>query len=196
VSVVDSPPSAHHLVVGRVSGGPIPALDPGLLGTDEMDHADARLEVLVGGHVLVVSRGRDVVGEAEAVVVVLEVHIQEALVGTVERDAALGHGHHGVIVAHVRGQNHEARVEEVGPTNVGRRREGVGKAEELIGGAVCHNVGIHIDDLAELGLAPEVDLGEGRVQVPAVHEVQVRGVLILDAAGRDHIVVHGLGAVS
>ncbi len=190
--IIDGPPPAHHLVKRRASGAPVSALHPWFLGADEVNHVYARLEMLEGGHVLVVGRRRDVVGEAEAVEVGLEVHVQEPLVGTVERDASLGHGHHGIIVAHVRGQNHETRVEQVWPANVGRRREGVGEAKELIRGPVGHNIGVHIDDLAELGLPPEVDFGEGRVQVRAIHKVQVCGMFIPDASSGDHIVVDDL----
>jgi hypothetical protein len=167
-------------------------LDPWLLCADEVDHIDARLKVSVGGHILVMSRGCDVVGEAEAVEALLVVHVQEALVGAVKGDTPLGHGHHGVIVAHVRSQNHKPSVEQVWPANVGRGRECMGKVKELIGRPVSHHVGINIDNLAELGLLPQIDLGEGRVQVPAVHEIQIGRVLILNATDGDDIVIHGL----
>jgi hypothetical protein len=66
------------------------------------------------------------------------------------------------------------------------------KVEELVGCPVRHHVGVHIDNLAELCLPPKVDLGEGRVEVPTAHKVEIRGVCIPDATGRNHIVVDGL----
>lgn len=57
------------------------------------------------------SGGCDVVSEVQAIVVVLEVHVQQTLVCAVEGDAPLRHGHHGVIVTHVRGQGHDSSVE-------------------------------------------------------------------------------------
>lgn len=127
---------------------------------------------------------------------VLEVHVQKTLVGAVEGDAALGHGHHGVVVAHVRSQGHDARVEEVGPSDVGGSGEVMGKVEELVGRSVCDNVGVQVHDLTELGLLPEVDLGEGRVKVWAVHEIQIGGAVISNSRDIDNVVVDGLRGVS
>lgn len=91
---------------------------PWLVGADEVDQVDARLKVPIGRHVLVVSRGRHVVREAQAVEAVLEVHVQQALISTVKRDAPFGHGHQGVVVTHVGREDHDSRVEDVRPPHV------------------------------------------------------------------------------
>ena len=192
VTIVNGPPSTDHLVVGWAAGGLGAALNPRLLRANEVDQVDARLKVLVGRNVLVVGGGSDIVGEAQAVVSVPEVHVQETLIGTVERDSPLGHSQQGVIITHVGGQNHDTGVEEVRPADIGSGGEGVREVEELIGSPVSDNVGINVDDLAELGLLPEVDLGEGRVQVGTVHEEQVGRSVILDRLDGDDIVVDGL----
>lgn len=141
----------------------MPSLEPRLVRANEMYHVDARLEMTICRYVLIMSRGSDIVGEAYTVIVVAKMGIYEALVGSIERYSPLGHGHHGIIVAHVRGQNHNARVEQIGPSDVGGSREGVCDVEELVGGSIRDDIGVYVDDLAKLGLAPEVDLGKGRV---------------------------------
>lgn len=157
-----------------------------------MKQIDARLKVLVGRDVLVVGGGRDIVGEAEAVIGIPEMHVQETLIGTVKRNSPLGHGQHGVVITHVGRQDHDTSVEQIGPTDIGSGGEGVRKVEEFIGSSVSNNVGIDIDDLAELSLLPEIDLGEGRVQVRAVHEEQVSRSVILNGFDGNDIVVNGL----
>lgn len=132
----------------------MPSLEPRLVGTDEMHHVDTRLEMTIGRYVLVVSGWCDIVGEAYAIVVVTKMGVYKALVGSVERDPPLGHGHHGVIVAHAGIQNHDARVEQVGPSYVRGRGEGVWDIEEFVGGSIGDDVGVYINDLAKLGLAP------------------------------------------
>lgn len=125
--------------------------------------------MFVGRDILIVRRRCDIVGETEAVEGVLKVHIQEALVSAVKRDPALGHRHHGIVITQVRRQSHHAGIEQVGPADVGGGGESMGEVEELVRGPVGDNVGVQIDDLAELGLFPQIDLSEGRVQVRAVH---------------------------
>lgn len=125
MSVVHSPPSTSHLVERGAACARMSALEPRLFGTNEMDHVDARLEMLISGYVLVVGGGCNIVGEAEAVVVVLEVHVDEALIGAVERYVPLSHCHHGIVVAKVRGQHHNTSVEQIGPADIGGCREGM-----------------------------------------------------------------------
>jgi len=190
--VKDCPPFACHLGERRVSGRLLAALGPWLVRTNEVNHADGRLEMLVSRNVLVVRRRRDVVAEADAIEGVLEVHVQEALISTVERDSPLGQGYQCIIVAHIGRQGHDTGVEQIGPANIGSSGEGVGKIEELVGGAVGNDIGIDIDDLAELGQLPKVDLGEGRVEIGPVHQEEVRWVLVFDSLDGDHVVVDGL----
>lgn len=192
MAIINSPPSTDHLVVGAAPGGLGATLNPRFLRANEVKQIDARLKVLVGRDVLVVSGGRDIVGEAEAVIGIPEMHVQETLIGTVERNSPLGHSQHGVVITHVGRQDHDTSVEQVGPTDIGSGGEGVRKVEEFIGSSVSNNVGIDIDDFAELDLPPEVDLGEGRVQVRAVHEKQVSRSVILNGFDGNDIVVNGL----
>jgi hypothetical protein len=64
--------------------------------------------------------------------------------------------------------------------------------EEFIGSAVCDDVGVDVDDLGELQLAPQVDLGEGGVKIATIHEVQIRRVVISYAWNSDDLVINGL----
>lgn len=192
MSVIHSPPPSKHLIKRRVPLVRIAAFRPRFVRADEVDHIDAGLEVTVGWKILVVSGGGHVVREADAVVVLPEVHIQQALVGTVERDAPLSHSNKCVVVAHVGRQDHDTRVEKVRPANVGRGRKRVRDAEEFIRGPVCDNIGIDVYDFRELCLFPQVDLGESRVQVGAVHQIQVGGSLVAQTRHGDDMVVDGL----
>ena len=68
----------------------------------------------------------------------------------------------------------------------------MGQVEELIGSSISDDIGVYVDDLAKLGLFPEVDLGESRVQVPSVHEIKVGRRLVPNPVDRDDIVENGL----
>lgn len=76
-----------------------------------MHHVDAGLEVSIRWDVLVVGRWCDVVGEAQAMVLLAIMHIDETLIGTVKRYSPLSHSHHGVEVTHIGLQNHYTSVE-------------------------------------------------------------------------------------
>lgn len=190
--VVHSPPPPEHLIEGRISRVSVPSLEPRLGRSDKVHHVDTRLEMAVGGYILVMGGRSHIVGEADSVVIIPEIHIQKALICAVEGDASFGHGHEGVVVAQVGRQDHDAGVEEIRPANVGSSRKGGGDIEELVGCSIGENVGVYIDDFGELGLLPEIDLGEGRVQVGAVHEVQVRRVLVAYSGHGNDMIVHGL----
>lgn len=192
VTIIHGPPSAHHLVVGGAAIRGVAASAPRLVRTNEVDHVDAGLEVSVGREVLVVCGRGDVVGEGQAVVVVLEVDVEETLVGAIKGDAPLGHGDHGVVIAVVGRQSHDTRVEEIWPANIGGSRKGVWEVEELVRSPVGNDVGIDVDNSRELRLLPQVDLGESRVQISTVHEVQVGGLVIADSRNRQDIVVNSL----
>jgi len=72
----------------------------------------------------------------------------------------------------------------------------MGKIEELVRRSVCDNVGVHVHDPTELSLLPEVDLGEGRVKVRAVHEIQIGGAVVSNTRDIDNVVIDGLRGVS
>lgn len=147
VSVIDSPPPPYHVVEGIGPTRGVSASKPWLVGANEMHHIYAGLEVPVRWDVLVVGRRSDVVGEADAVVLVAEMHVDETLVGTIKRDTPLSHCNHGIEITHIGRQNHDTRVEEIWPSNVGGGRKRVGDIEELIGSSVCDNVGVDVDNL-------------------------------------------------
>lgn len=112
MSIVDGPPSSKHLAVGIVScHRGRSTLGPRLLASDKVDNVYAGLEVSVGWDVRIVGGGCDVVSEVQAIVVVLEVHVQQTLICSVERNAPLRHRRHRVIVAHIRGENHHSSIE-------------------------------------------------------------------------------------
>lgn len=134
----------------------------------------------------------DVVGEAEAIVAVLEVHVQETLIGSIKRDAPFGHSRHGIVVAHVWCQDHDTGVEQVRPSDVGGGGEGMRQVEQLIDGPVGNDVGIQVDNLSELGLLPQVDLGEGGVQVGSVHQKEIGRLRVSYTWDWYYMVVHGL----
>ena len=111
MAVVDGPPLANHLIVGRVAGVGVSALEPRLVRADEVYHVDTRLAVALGGEVLVVGGGGDVVSKADAVVGIPEMHVDQTLISTVEGDASLSHSGHSIEIAHVGFQGHDTGVE-------------------------------------------------------------------------------------
>lgn len=161
--IVNCPPSTSHLVIWRASSAGASPFEPRFLGTDEVNHIYTRLKMTIGGDILVVARRRDIVGEADTVIIVLEMHIDKTLIGTVKRDVPLGHCYHGVVVTQVWSQNHNTGVKEIRPANVGSCRKWLSYVEELVRSSVGNDIGIYVDDLPKLGLLPQLDLGKGRV---------------------------------
>ncbi len=105
-----------------------------------MYHIDTRLEMAIGRYVLVMSRRSNIVAKTDTIIVVAKMSVNKALIRAVKRYAPLGHGHHGIIVAHVRGQNHDTRVEQIRPSDVWGSREGVCNVEELVGSSIGDDV--------------------------------------------------------
>ena len=157
-----------------------------------MHHADTGLEVLVGWHILVMGGWCDVVREGQTVVVVLEVCVQQTLVGTVEGYTSLSHGHEGVVVSHVWGNCHHTRVEQVGPANIRCRCKRVWQLKQLIGSTQSEDIGVEIHNLAKLGKLPKIDLGESRMQIGTIHQLKVGMMLVLNAMNGDTIMVNRL----
>jgi hypothetical protein len=176
--VVDGPPPPNHLIIGRCAVVCVATCEPGLVRANEMHQVYAGLEVTIGRNVLVVRRRSDVVCKAQAIEAVLEVHVEQSLISTVERDASFSHGHQGIVVTHVWRQDHDARIEDVGPANVGRSGKGMLDVEQLVRSSVCKYIGVNVDNFGELKLPPKVDLGKCRVQIGSVHEVEVGRVVI------------------
>lgn len=65
------------------------------------------------------------------------------------------------------------------------------ESKELVWGAVGDDVGVYIYNLGELGLLPEIDLCKRRVEIGAVHQVEVRSVLVADPRDRNDLVEDG-----
>ena len=82
--VVYRPPSPDHLIVRRIARADSSALKPWLKCANEVNHVDTGLKMAVGGYILVVCGRSDVVGETQTIIRVLEMHVEEALVRTVE----------------------------------------------------------------------------------------------------------------
>lgn len=142
--------------------------------------------------ILIMGRRCDVVGKRQAMHGVFKVHVQQALVGAIKGNAALRHGEQGIVVSQIGRQHHDASVEKIWPSNVWRSAERVLNGKELIRGAIGDDIRVYIDDLGELGLLPEVDLCKRGVEVGAVHEVEVRGVLVADSRDGNNMIEDGL----
>lgn len=66
------------------------------------------------------------------------------------------------------------------------------KIKQLVGSAESDDIGINVDDTAELSLAPKTNLCESVEQVATVHEIQVSWIWVTDAINGDHIVEQSL----
>lgn len=89
MAVIDGPPAAQELVVWRIERNDMSGQVPRFLGANEVNEIDGALEVLVCRNILVVGTGCAVIGETEPMPVP-EMHVQQALIGTIETDASFG----------------------------------------------------------------------------------------------------------
>lgn len=149
---------------------------------------DATLKVSVGRKILVVTAWGTIVDETQPVPVG-EVHIQQALIGTVKTDASIGQGGQGIVVAHIGIEDHHATVETIGPAYIRHGGEGGVHCQQLIRCFQDDHISIEIDDSFVLGQFPQFDLGEGRDQIGSVHEVEVRRGRIGDPTHGDNFIV-------
>lgn len=197
VSVVDCPPTVEKFVVCSWSGILRSGSGPWLVLSNEVDDGDSRLVVAVGRLILVICTWRAVVDEAQTMpALVLVVLVQKALVGSIEAVARSSQCLQSPVVSHVRRDDHNTSVEGIGPANIGCTSERSLEIKELIGSAEGDSICVEVDDLAELRLAPEVDLGKGIAQVTAAHQVEVGDVGRSDALHGDNIVIQRLDGVS
>lgn len=102
--IIYSPPAAKQLLVYASCSFPVSSHDPRFVRSDEVHHADTTLEMPVCGHILIITAWGAVVAEAQPVPI-LEVHVEQALISTIEADATLGQGQKSVVIAHVGGKN-------------------------------------------------------------------------------------------
>lgn len=121
-------------------------------------------------------------------------HIQQTLVCSVEGNAPLGHGHHGIVIAQIWGQSQDSSIEQVGPAHIRCSGEGVRQVEQLVDGAAGDDISVEVDDLPELGLLPQIDFGEGGVQIGSIHEVEICRLRISYAWDGEYIVKDNLRA--
>lgn len=154
VSIVDSPPPSYHLGERTTAGRCVSAGKPWFVCANEVNHVDAGLKVSVGRDVLVMGGWCDVVGEAQAMVLLAKVHVDQTLIGTVKRDAPLSHSHHGIEVSHVGIQNHYTSVEQIWPADIWSRSKGLRQVEELLRSSVCDDISVNVDNLGEIGESP------------------------------------------
>lgn len=122
-----------------------------------MHNADCALEMLEGRDILVVPAWCAVVGEAQSLPLP-EMHVQETLICAIEANASLRKCKKRVVVLQVRPEDHNARIETVGPSNVGHSGKAGVKCEELVGSPKGYCISIKIHNLSILGLSPELDL--------------------------------------
>ena len=190
--LINSPPPRQQLLVH-----PAPAAlglltnQPRLVIANVMHHINRTLEMSIRRHILVMRARRAIVCKAH-VVPIPKVHIQEALIRTVEANAPLCQRQQRIVVPHVRAQSHHAAVEAVGPANVWSSGKGGLEPEELVGSTDGYDVGVNVYYLSELRLPPKGNLGEGGGEVGSVHEVEVGGRFVNDAVHWYYVVIKGL----
>lgn len=168
-------------------------LGPRLLLPNKMRRAYTRLEVFIRRYILIMRARGDIIRETQAIEAILEVHIQQSLIRTIKRDSALRHSVERPVITHVGSKHHQSGVEDIRPPNIRRRGERGLNGKQLVRRAPRHHIRVHIHDASELELFPERDLGEGRVQVDAVHQGEVLGLLVHHAVDGDDVVVDSLG---
>lgn len=191
--VVYRPPPSGYLIERTGSMASLSPLGPRLLLPNKMRRAYTRLKVLIRRNILIMRARRDVIRETQAIEAVLEVHIQQSLIGSIKRDPALRHCIQRPVIPHVRSKHHQPGVEDIRPPNIRRRGERRLNGKQLVRSAPRHHVRVHVHDASELELFPERDFGEGRVQVDAVHQGEVLGLLVHHAVDGDDVVVDSLG---
>ena len=190
VSVVDGPPAVEKLIVCTRCSVTGSRHIPRLVLSDEVNHADSCLVEAIRGLVLVVGARSTVVDEAQTVpVLVFVVLIQKALIGAIKTVTGSSECLQCPVVAHVWCEDHDARVEGIGPADVGCAGERCLNIEKLVGCAQCNDVGVEVNDLSELRLAPKIHFGKGKEQISSVHKIQVGGTRVADAFDGDDIVV-------
>lgn len=149
----------------------IPTSKPRLIAPNKMNHINTRLKMSIGWNILIMRRGSDVVSKAQTMKAVLKMHIQQSLIRTIKRNPPFSHSHHSIIITHIRRQDHNATVEQIRPSDIRRSGKSMRDAKKLVRGAVGDDISVDVNYFGELGELPEVDLGEGGVQIAAVHEV-------------------------
>ena len=189
--VVHRPPAGQELAVNAVAGRAVAS--PRLLLANEVNSTDVPLVVSIRRLPLVLGVGCAVVGELQTLPrTMLEVLVQQALVCTVEALASSGHGLQCPIFPHAGRDDHDTAVEGIRPANVWCRCKGSLNVEQLVQGSECDDVGIEVDDFAELHLPPQGDFGKGEGEVRPAHEVEVSGARGSYALDGDDVVVERL----
>jgi hypothetical protein len=135
-----------------------------------MYKADGALEVPVSRQVLVITAGRTIVGETQAMPGA-EVRVQQSLISTIKADPALRERQQGIVIAHVWLQRHDTAIEAIRPTNIWYGRERGLQIEKFIWRSERHYVRVDIDQVVILCLAPQSNLRKRRFEVCPAHQV-------------------------
>lgn len=113
-------------------------------------------DVVAKGESVPPAAPRLIAGRQFASIVVIE----EALIGAVPAAALDGIGTHISKCGKAGSQDQEARIEGIGPPNVGRCAQGGCEAEEVGDGSEDEHVGIEEDNLVVARQTPGVQFGE------------------------------------
>lgn len=104
-----------------------------------------------------VSRGRSgVVGEAQPIPVPASPFVEDALITAIPTALGSNELHDLIELILSRFEDHEARVEDVRPTDIRDGTELVGECEEMCEGSDGENIRVEEDDLVELGETEDV----------------------------------------
>jgi len=191
VSIVDCPPSAQELTIHtRLLRSGRMCLLPWLVFADEMHEAEAVLEVPVSRLVLVAGARGAIIRETQAVPwAMVVVFVQETLVGAVKACATSCHGLHGIVLSNARRQKHDPAIEAVRPSYIGGSGEVMMQLEQLIGRAKSNDIGIDVDNLAEVLLSPECNLCESKAKIQSIEANEVFDIRATDAIHWDDVVI-------
>lgn len=118
-----------------------------------MDHADTALEMPVGRHVLVICARGAVVDETQSLIMG-EMHVEQALIGSVKAYSSLRQSQQGVVVCHIRVQHHHPRVEAVWPADIWDSGKVGVHCQELIRSSQGDHICIEVDYSLVLCLLP------------------------------------------
>lgn len=155
-----------------------------------MHGADVSLVVSIRGLPLVLCVWRAVVGKTQAMpVLVLVVLIQQPLVSTIKTVSGGRHRMKCPVFAHVWRQDHHTAIECIGPTNVWSSSKWYIQVEQFVQTAESDYIGVQVDNLAELCLPPQSDLGKAIDEVRTTHKIQIGRAGVTNTLDGDEIVV-------
>lgn len=166
---------------------------PWLVFADEMNEAEAMLEVPIRRPILVAGARGAIVRETQAVPwAMVVVFVQQTLVGAVKACATFCHGLHGIVLSDARSQKHDPAIEAVRPAYVGSGGKAVRQLEQLIRRAKSDDIGIDIDNLAKVLLPPKRNLRKSKAKIQSVEAGEVLDIGSADTVHWDYVVIQRL----